>query len=229
MITFRDFIGLFFPRVCQGCGNLLFKNENTICTKCLANLPKTNFHQFRDNPVMENFQGKLPVVSATSFLYYSKAGKVQQMIHNFKYHRKLEVGRILGRMFGSDLLQSLLFNTVQIIIPVPLHWSKLKSRGFNQSEVIARAMAEKLGAKLETGVLIRRFATETQTKKSRIQRVENVQGKFELRNPEKIAGKHVLLVDDVITTGSTMESCAELLTRVEGIKLSLASIGFASK
>lgn len=229
MITFKDFIGLFFPRVCDGCGNLLFKNENTICTKCLVNLPKTNFHQFRDNPVMENFQGKVQIVSATSFLYYAKAGKVQQMIHNFKYRRKLEVGNMLGRMFGSDLSQSPLFNTVQIIIPVPLHWSKLKSRGFNQSEIIASAMAGKLGAKLETGVLIRRFATETQTKKSRIQRVENVQGKFELRNPEQIAGKHVLLVDDVITTGSTMESCAELLTRVEGVKLSLASIGFAGK
>ena len=229
MITFRDFIGLFFPRVCEGCGNLLFKNENTICTKCLAHLPKTNFHRFLDNPVMENFQGKVQIVSATSFLYYTKAGKVQQMIHNFKYHRKLEVGRILGRMFGSELLLSPFFNTLQIVIPVPLHWTKLKTRGFNQSEIIARAMAEKLGAKLETGVLIRRFATETQTRKSRLQRVENVQGKFELKNPEKMAGKHVLLVDDVITTGSTMESCAELLMQVDGIKLSLASIGFASK
>lgn len=229
MITFRDFIGLFFPRVCEGCGNLLFRNENAICTRCLTGLPKTNFHQFQDNPVMENFQGKLQVASATSFLYYTKAGKVQQMIHNFKYHKKLEVGRILGRMFGSDLSSSRFFNTVDTIIPVPLHWTKLKTRGFNQSEVIAKAMAEKMNAVVETEVLIRRFATETQTKKSRIQRVENVHGKFELKNPAKIAGKHVLLVDDVITTGSTMESCAELLQQAEGVKLSLASLGFASK
>jgi ComF family protein len=178
---------------------------------------------------MENFQGKINVASATSFLYYVKASRVQQMMHNFKYHNKLEVGRILGRMFASDLATSLYFKSVEVIIPVPLHWTKMKTRGFNQSEIIARAMTNGLNAKVETGVLFRPFATETQTKKSRIQRVENVSGKFELKNAEKIAGKHVLLLDDVITTGSTMESCAELLNRVEDVRLSIASLGFASK
>lgn len=173
--------------------------------------------------------GKVRVVSATSFLYYAKAGKVQQMIHNFKYRKKLEVGRILGRIFATDISSSPGFNSVEVIIPVPLHWSKLKTRGFNQSEIIARAMAGILNARVETDVLLRPFATDTQTKKSRIQRVENVSGKFQLKNEEKISGKHVLLIDDVITTGSTMESCADLLNRVEGVKLSLASLGFASK
>lgn len=229
MITFRDFIGLFFPRVCEGCGNVLLKNESTICTKCITSLPKTNFHEYQDNPVMENFQGKVNVASATSFLYYVKASRVQHMIHNFKYHNKLEVGRMLGRMFASDLAESPYFKGVEIIIPVPLHWTKMKTRGFNQSEIIAGAMIEPLSARIETEVLFRPFATETQTKKSRIQRVENVSGKFELKNAEKIAGKHVLLLDDVITTGSTMESCAELLNRQEGVKLSIASLGFASK
>jgi ComF family protein len=229
MITIRDFIGLFFPKVCEGCGNLLFKNENTICTRCITNLPKTNFHTYHDNPVMENFMGKVNVVSSTSFLYYAKAGNVQQMIHNFKYHKKLEVGRILGRMFATDISSSPFFGSVKVVIPVPLHWSKIKTRGFNQSEIIARAMAGVLNTTVETDVLLRPFATDTQTKKSRIQRVENVSGKFQLKNEEKISGKHVLLVDDVITTGSTMESCAELLNRVEGVKLSIASLGFASK
>ncbi len=178
---------------------------------------------------MENFHGKVKVTSATSFLYYTKAGRVQHIIHNFKYHNKLEVGRILGRMYAADLAKSPLFSTVEIIIPIPLHWSKMKIRGFNQSEIIAHAMAGNLNAKVETEVLIRLYATETQTKKSRIERVENVSGKFQLKNPEKIEGKHILLLDDVITTGSTMESCAELLNSVEDIKLSIASLGFASK
>ena len=229
MITIRDFIGLFFPRICDGCGNLLFKNENTLCTRCLSNLPKTNFHNFYDNPVMENFQGKVRASSATSYLYYPKAGRVQQMIHNFKYRNKLEVGRILGRMFAADLASSPYFNTIEVIIPIPLHWTKMKTRGFNQSEIIARAMAKPLNTQVVTDVLLRPFATETQTKKTRIERVENVSGKFQLKNQEKITGKHILLLDDVITTGSTMESCADLLNQVEGVKLSIASLGFASK
>lgn len=229
MITTRDFIGLFFPRICEGCGNLLFINENTLCTRCITKLPKTNFHKFRDNPVMENFHGKIKAASATSFLYYAKAGRVQQMIHNFKYRSKLEVGRILGGMFATDLASSPYFEGVEIIIPIPLHWTKMKIRGFNQSEIIARAMAKTLDAQVETDVLLRPFATETQTRKTRIERVENVSGKFQLKNPEKIANKHILLLDDVITTGSTMESCAVLVNRVEGAKLSIASLGFASK
>lgn len=229
MISFGDFIGLFFPKICDGCGELLLRNETILCTRCLTGLPKTNFHKYHDNPVIENFWGKLNVESATSFLYYAKAGKVQQMIHNFKYHKRLEVGRTLARMFAADLLESPFFSKVQAIIPVPLHWTKLKTRGFNQSEIIAIAMAEKMHIGVETGVLFRKFATETQTKKSRIKRAENVSGKFELKNQERIAGKHVLLVDDVITTGSTMESCASLLQQVPEVRISLASLGFAGK
>jgi len=229
MSLIYDFIGLFFPLVCEGCGNLLFRNEDTICTRCLAGLPKTNFHQYPDNPVMETFWGRIKLESATSFLYYAKAGKVQRMIHNFKYHQKKDVGSVLGKMFASDLRTSPFFSNVQVLIPVPLHWTKQKTRGFNQSEVIARAMGQIMKTKVETQVLYRRFATDTQTKKSRLKRVENVSGKFALQNPEKIAGQHVMLIDDVITTGSTIEECASLLLQVEGVKVSIASLGFAGK
>ncbi|MCF8366092.1 MAG: ComF family protein [Bacteroidales bacterium] len=229
MSLIHDFIDLFFPRVCEGCGNLLFRNEETICTRCLVALPKTNFHKYPDNPVMETFWGRIKLESASSFLYYSKAGKVQRMIHNFKYHKKTDVGRVLGKMFASDLITSPYFQNIPLLVPVPLHWTKLKTRGFNQSEVIAKAMSEIMHGKVETEVLIRKFATDTQTKKSRMKRLENVSGKFDMQFPERIAGKHILLVDDVITTGSTIEECASLLLSVDGVKISLASIGFAGK
>ncbi len=229
MSLLNDFIGLFFPRVCDACENLLLRNETTICTRCLTGLPKTNFHKYPDNPVMETFWGRLKIESASSFLYYSKAGKVQNLIHSFKYRGKYEIGMMLGEMFAADLKTSPYFNNINTIIPVPLHWTKLKTRGFNQSEVIARGMAKQMNAQIENDVLIRRFATDTQTKKSRLKRVENVQGKFGIQNPEKIAGKHVLLIDDIITTGSTIEECANILLSVDETKVSIASIGFASK
>jgi len=229
MSIISDFIGLFFPSVCEACGNLLFKNESTLCTRCLVRLPKTNFHSFADNPVSETFWGRVNIYSAASFLYYSKAGMVQQMIHNFKYHRKTDVGKVLGRMYAADLIKSPLFADVQVLMPVPLHWTKLKKRGFNQSEIIANAMAPGMNLPMETQVLIRRFATDTQTKKSRIKRSENVSGKFALENQERIVGKHILLIDDVITTGATLEECVGLLLTVEGVKVSVASLGFAGK
>ena len=229
MSLLSDFIGLFFPRICESCENLLLRNETTICTHCLTGLPKTNFHKYPDNPVMETFWGRLKIESASSFLYYSKAGKVQNLIHNFKYHSKYEIGIMLGEMFAADLKTSPYFKNIDTIIPVPLHWSKLKFRGFNQSEVIARGMTKQMAMQLENDVLIRRFATDTQTKKSRLKRVENVEGKFGINNPEKIAGKHILLVDDIITTGSTIEACANLLLSVDETKVSIATIGFTGK
>ena len=154
---------------------------------------------------------------------------MQNLIHSFKYRGKYEIGMMLGEMFAADLKSSAYFKNINTIIPVPLHWTKLKTRGFNQSEVIARGMAKQMNAQIENDVLIRRFATDTQTKKSRLKRVENVQGKFGIQNPEKIAGKHVLLIDDIITTGSTIEECANILLSVDETKVSIASIGFASK
>lgn len=229
MSLISEFIGLFFPKLCQACENLLYQNEEILCTRCLVTLPKTNFHRFHDNPVMEVFWGRVPVRSASSYLYYSKAGKTQHLIHRFKYHGKREVGQLLARMFADDLKTSAEFQQIDAIIPVPLHWTKLKKRGFNQSEVIARAMAPKLRAAVITDVLVRHSATDTQTKKSRTERLENVQGKFGVENSGKIAGKNVLIVDDIITTGSTIEACALLLNEIPGVKVSLASLGFAGK
>ncbi len=227
MTLVRDFIGLFFPKVCYACDNVLLKNEETICTRCLIDLPRTNFHLHRENPVSELFWGRVNIQAASAFLYFAKAGRVQKLIHNFKYKGKLEVGRTLGRMFGSDLKQSPNFSGIDLLIPVPLHWSKQKARGFNQSEIFGREMAAAMGIPMITDALVREKATSTQTKKSRFDRWQNVSYVFRVAKPEKIAGKHILLVDDVVTTGATIEASASLLLEMEGTQVSLGFLAAA--
>lgn len=229
MALVRDFIGLFFPRVCEACGNLLYQNEDILCTRCMYHLPKTNFHLHRENPVTESFWGRVPLESGASFLYYAKAGRVQNLIHRFKYNGKRDIGKLLGEMYGRELKKSPFFRDIQTVVPVPLHWTKKKKRGFNQSEIIGEAMAGAMEINMETRVLYRRFATETQTRKSRFRRSENVENKFDIQNGHLLRNRHVLLLDDVITTGSTMESCALALLQIPGLKLSVASIGFAGR
>jgi ComF family protein len=224
----EDFIGLFFPRICNACEAVLLKNEETICTRCLHTLPRTNFHLHRQNPVTEVFWGRLPIESASAYLYFAKAGRVQHLIHQFKYKGQLEVGRLLGTMFANDLHKSPYFKNIEGVIPVPLHWSKQKARGFNQSEVFGRAMATAMNVPLMDDVLKREKATATQTRKSRFERWKNVSYVFKLTNPERIAGKHILLVDDVITTGATIEACASAVLDVSGTKVSLAFLAMAA-
>jgi competence protein ComFC len=229
MTLLHDFIGLFFPKVCCACDNVLLKNEETICTRCLVSLPRTNFHLHRDNPVAELFWGRIIIQSATAFLYFSKAGRVQHLIHNFKYHGKLEVGRMLGKMFGEDLKKSDQFRNLDGIVPVPLHWSKQKARGFNQSEVFGREMAAALKVAFINDALVREKATATQTKKTRFERWQNVNYVFRLARPEKIRGKHILLVDDVVTTGATIEASAGILLEQPETRVSLGFLAVASR
>ncbi|MBE0637839.1 MAG: ComF family protein [Bacteroidales bacterium] len=228
MILIDDIIGLFFPRICTACEAVLLKNEETICTRCLFTLPRTNFHLHSENPVTELFWGRVPLQSATAYLYFAKAGRVQHLIHQFKYKGNLEAGRLLGKMYGNDLHRSELFAGVEAIVPVPLHWSKQKARGFNQSEVFGREMASAMNVPLLTDILFREKATATQTRKSRFDRWQNVSYVFNLTNPDKIAGKHILLVDDVVTTGATIEASASVLLAVPGVKISLAFLAMAA-
>jgi ComF family protein len=229
MKLFDDFISLIFPRICAACGELFFKNEEIICTKCLYKLPKTNFHCFADNPVMQIFWGRIELHSAAAFLNFTKSGRVQRLVHQLKYKSKTEVGILLGELYGRDLKKAVLFQTVDIVVPVPLHWKKQKKRGFNQSEMFGRGLAKSMNAKLDINTLSRRVDTETQTKKSKAERWENVRDVFELTNPAHFEGKHILLVDDVITTGATMEASANTLLTIPGVKVSVATIAFASK
>jgi len=223
---FDDFLSLFFPVLCSGCGKNLFKNESVICTDCIYHLPYTNFHQEKDNRVARQLWGRIPFSSSASFLYFRKGSRVQNLMHQLKYNNKPEIGVKLGEMYGHVLHGSEYRNT-DIIIPVPLHPQRLKARGYNQSDHFARGLSNTLGIPLNTTILKRSIATSTQTKKSRFSRYENMKDVFEVTNPGLIAGKHILLVDDVITTGATIEACSLKLLEIPQTKISIATIAFA--
>ena len=222
-----DFVRLIFPSRCYACGKSMISGEEMICTGCYFNLPRTNFHLYDDNPVSRIFWCRANLYSATSFLFFNKGGNVQKLMHQLKYQSRTEIGIFLGQLFGNELKKSPLFQNVNIILPVPLHTKKLRTRGFNQSEIISQGICQSMDTKLCNEILLRKVFTSTQTKKSRYSRWENVAGKFEIKNPDIIEGKHLLLVDDVLTTGATIEACAEEILKVPNVKLSVATLAYA--
>ena len=229
MNLFDDFISLFFPRTCYACGNSLFQNEKIICTSCLLHLPKTNFHKASENPVSKVFWGRVNLTTATSMYFYRKGGKVQHLIHQLKYKGHKEIGIFLGEIYGSQLKESALYNDIDLIIPIPLHQSKLKKRGFNQAELFALGLAQSMQKEMDINSLVRQIATSTQTKKTRYKRWENVSEIFKLEIPENINGKKILVVDDVITTGATMEAFIQCIQKAENVQVCAVSIAFASQ
>ena len=222
-----DFISLLFPQLCPACGESLVADEDVICTDCRYNLPFTNFHLQPDNIVARQFWGKVDIEAAYSLYYFAKGGKVQNLMHHFKYSGIQRIGNILGAVAGDQLKQNDEFNTADYIISVPLHKSRLKQRGYNQSKCFAEGLAEKLHVEVIDNNLVRIRATETQTHKSRFLRFENMQEVFKVMRPEELANKHVLLVDDIVTTGSTLEACSIELLKIPGLKLSIATIAYA--
>ncbi|MCD8741917.1 ComF family protein [Mucilaginibacter roseus] len=222
-----DLIALIFPELCAACDTQLVKGERVICTACRFDLPYTNFHQQKENIVARQFWGKLKVEHAYALLYFTKGGKVQNMVHRFKYDGEKQIGIALGKIAGEQLNGVDQADKIDYIIPVPLHKSKLRKRGYNQSKLFANGLAEKLNTLVEINNLIRVVATETQTRKSRFARFENMQQVFTVANADKLTGKHVLLVDDIVTTGSTLEACGIELLKIPGLKLSIATIAYA--
>lgn len=222
----NDFFALIFPNFCSGCGNTLSKGEEVICTFCQFNLPQTNFHLEKNNPVEKKFWGRVNITQAAAFYFFQKASKIQHLLHELKYKGKKEIGVKLGKMFGSHLKNSE-FSSVDIIIPVPLHPSKERKRGYNQSDLLAQGLSETLNKPWSREIVRRVKATESQTKKTRMERWKNVEEIFEVKKPELLHDKHLLLVDDVITTGSTLEACGNALLQAKNSKLSIAVIAFA--
>ena len=225
---FEDLVSLFYPRICLACGNTLYKNEHMICFSCLYHLPKTNFHLIEDNAVARQFWGKINFSSAASCYYFSKGSKVQHMIHHLKYKGYKEIGEHIGKLYGTDLKKSPLFDNITAVIPVPLHPKRLALRGYNQAEWFAMGLAESMKIELDVTTLLRTHASETQTRKTRFKRWENVKEIFQLEDTVRYMGKHILLVDDVITTGSTLEAAGHELMKIPGVKISVASIACAS-
>jgi ComF family protein len=202
-----DFISLLFPRLCYGCGTHLMRNENIICTACYVIIPRTGYHTVADNPVAQLFWGRCFLEKAAAFSFYNKGSRIRNLIHNLKYKGIREIGYELGKIYGLSLKSSGFTDDIDIIIPVPLHPEKIHARGFNQSEIISSGISEVTGVPVNTGSLYRLRVSATQTKRSRYDRWINVEGIFSVVDQEQIREKHVLLVDDVITTGSTIESC----------------------
>jgi ComF family protein len=227
MSLVHDFFSLVFPDLCAACGNSLWRHEETICLSCAHHLPRTNFHLSLENPVGELFWGRVALESAAAFLYFNKGNRVQRLIHQLKYKGRKDIGIYLGKDYGLLLKNSPFFHSAEIILPVPLHLKKLMKRGYNQSELFAKGLGESMNIPVDPGLLYRRKATETQTKKNRFRRWQNVTEVFAVRDPEKLESKHVLVVDDVITTGATLESCIIALSGIRGIRISVAAIAVA--
>lgn len=219
-----DFISLLFPRLCQACDEPLVRNENIICTACMLDLSLTNYHRERGNRLEKSFYGRCYLEKAASWTFYREGGKSQKLIHRLKYGGVKPIGHFLGRTYGSILKKSGFSDQLDCIVAVPLHPSKQRKRGFNQSGLIAEGMSSSLGIPFYDSILVRTKASGTQTTKHRYDRWKNVEGIFSVMQKEKIRDKHVLLVDDVITTGSTIEACATELLKISGVRVSVAAI-----
>ncbi len=224
---FKMLADLVFPRVCSLCGNVLVDHEEMLCSRCLADSPETHFRNMLDNPVARMFWGRLPFTAATSYLFFEKGNKARKLIHEIKYRDNKDLGYYMGLLAGQYLKGLIVFDTIDYIVPVPLHKRKLKIRGYNQSEWIGRGIAGVLEKPLEKDNLYRKIFNPSQTLKNRYSRWKNVEGIFDLHDPEKFAGRHLLLIDDVITTGSTIEACGTVLLKAPGAKVSVVSLAFA--
>lgn len=224
---FVDFINLMFPDLCVVCGRALQKNEHHLCLSCLHDIPKTNYHLMDENPVEKRFWGKVPVCRATSYFFFQKGAASQKLLHLLKYQGYKEIGEFMGRYAAVDLLDSPDFASIDLIIPVPLHPRKYKLRGYNQSEWIGKGISAIFNKPQDTTTLLRVRENTTQTSKSVFERYENTEGIFALSNTTALEGKHILLVDDVLTTGSTLEACVRALLEIPGIKISIFTLALA--
>jgi ComF family protein len=221
-----DFTRLFFPEICIGCAQPLNAAEDTVCIDCLIKLSRTNYHRLEANPVSNKFRGRIQIDSASAFLYYARGNSAQSFIHHLKYHNRQDIGRRLGALYGKDLMNDG-YAAPDIIIPLPLHPSKERLRGYNQCTSIAEGLNKYLGAEIGANLVKRVSNNSTQTKKGRFERWENVEKIFVVTDPEKIKGKSILLIDDVVTTGSTLEACGHTILEANPAKLSFLTLATA--
>ena len=231
MLMFRPWINhvinLLYPRVCAACGSSLLKGEETVCLKCRYALPKTGYELQPDNPVAQLFYGRVPFHAVASCFFFSKSGKVQHLIHELKYKGNKEAGFFLGRQMGECIQDAPLFQGIDYLVPVPLHPKREQQRGYNQSLMIAQGIHEVTGIPIGEHFLVRAVYTATQTKKTAEERFQNVKDIFEVRRAETLQGNHLLIIDDVLTTGATLEACAHCLETIPDITLSAATAACA--
>ncbi len=224
----KNFINLIYPRSCCACATLLLEHETHLCMACRVLLPRTRFHLHKENQLTKIFWGRLRLETGTSLYYFQKGGKVQRLIHQFKYRGNTPLGFYLGELLGKGIGSSGLYDGLHFVIPVPLHPKKERSRGFNQSEVISRGIAGALSIPCRSDLLVRTEETATQTRKSRFDRWQNVSSVFETPIVTTLENRCVLLVDDVITTGATLEACAQKLLAVKGVRVWIATLAITA-
>ena len=223
----NSLINLFFPKVCAGCKTFISTNEYVICTVCRHELPLTNHHLNPENEAFKKFYGRIPVEHVSALLYFHKKGMVQEIIHNLKYKGHEEIGTFLGEWYASDLKNSSVVADVDAIIPVPLHEKRLKERGYNQVTNFGLALSENFKIPLNDSILIRKVYSKTQSKKNLLGRTEGIETVFDVAFSEKDTNKHFLLIDDVLTTGATLEACSKALLKIPGAKISILCMAMA--
>lgn len=227
MSIIRRLLDLMYPNLCSVCGEALVKNEKYLCLSCLSAFPKTDFHLHPDNELEKRFWGKVEIAGGTAFFFYEKGTELQQALYHLKYRGGKELGKVLGRYAGAVLRDCPAFASADYIVPVPLHPKKLAKRGYNQSEWVAKGLAEVLEKPMDTAHLVRIKENESQTRKSAFERYSNTEGIFLLNDSRTFAGKHILLVDDVLTTGSTMEACVHALHTAPDVTVSVFALAMA--
>lgn len=219
-----DFLALFFPNYCFGCNGGMVKGEEILCTNCISELPLLDHGQSDNNPILKKFIGRLPLKHGFLLLKFQKKGIVQNLLHKLKYDNRPEVGERLGRILSKRIVDDGYGHAFDLIIPVPLHKHKMRIRGYNQSAVIGEGMGKILEIPCDDFIISRKKSTHTQTKKSKIERWENVNDAFKVSYPDQVLGKRILIVDDVITTGATIEACAKSLLEAGASEISIACL-----
>ncbi len=224
----NDFVALLYPRLCLSCQNQLAHKKDLICLSCEQDLPLTEHHLLKDNEFTNIFYGRVPIQFGAARYYFSSSKKVKKLIHHLKYKSKTQIGIFIGKQYAAVLKDSPLFPQIDMIIPVPLHPIKLHQRGYNQSEAFGKGLSQVLQIPLKTQFLLRKEYTTSQTQKTRISRIENVKNAFEVQEAQVLKNQHILLIDDVLTTGATLEACANtLLEKEPSLKISMLTIAFA--
>lgn len=232
MITLKEIkdsvLHLLFPHICTGCGSDILHGESVLCMRCIDAMPETNFELHPDNPVEKIFWGRLPLAGATAQFYFTKESLMQHLMHQFKYKGNKELGMQLGKIMGEQIKKSARFEA-DALVPLPLFAAKEKRRGYNQAAILCEGMAEAMNLPVLDRIISRPQYTETQTKKGRIERWKNMEGKFILSDADAIKNMHLLLVDDVVTTGATLEACGNELLKAENVRISIATLCIASR
>lgn len=223
----KNLLNLFFPEVCYACNNLLFDNEKYICTNCRHDLPVTNYHFENTEAVKKVLYGRVKLENGTALLKFQKKGLVQQLLHNLKYKGYQDISSFLGAWLGNELKDIEAYKIIDLVVPVPLHKRRQRKRGFNQVEKFGREIAKALNAEYSNSVLLKTNASKTQVFKKRAARWNSNNEVFSLSNQDLIKEKHVLLVDDIITTGATIELCANELLKAPYVKISVATMAIA--